>query len=64
MQIELFPEQRSEKVRCKDCRSCNPVEHYGSICILQPTADKRYTTGYIKVKPTKWHYCNKYEASK
>lgn len=64
MEYELFPDLHSVQVRCKDCQFCNPIEGYGYICILKPTADKRYLHGYIKVYPTKVHYCRLYKSSK
>lgn len=63
-QLLLFPDQKSKKIRCKDCQFCNPVSGYGSICAEKPTSDKRYKLGYIKVYPTKYHYCNLFKASK
>lgn len=56
----MFPEMKSQKVRCKDCQHCNPVVGMGNICGVQPTSDKRYKTGYKKVYPTKEHFCSKF----
>lgn len=53
---ELFPDQHAELVRCKDCQFSNPVCGQW-VCIAQQTRDKRYKHGYVKVYPTKKHYC-------
>lgn len=61
---DLFPEVEAVKlVRCKDCQFSNPTP-YGNICIQQPTRDKRYKAGYIKVRVLIGRSCNKYKSKK